>query len=276
MATEELHKNLYLRKWANAADDLCTEDGLKALRVPHKGDYPLLMACERRAPESLILTMIRKYPEAASMPSKTKYLPLHHACQLRLSTDIILALIEAYPEGLDVENNMQITPRFYRQTCEEAAELINKPTLCWKKKSQDDILYQQQLEKVASLREQKWKLRNILKQYKHELIPLRDMVDDIEILANSMRLHKDRLLEIDHELQKIETKTSIKLIMFRAAVAKAENSIDDKNLLQNSRREDCFERRQYTENSVRSVQELQRDIDTIKNNLRQKEVMSVI
>ena len=66
---------------------------------------------------------------------------------------------------------MQITPRFYRQTAEESAELINTPTLCYKKKTENDFFYQQELEKVAYLREKKWKMTNKLKQYKHALIP---------------------------------------------------------------------------------------------------------
>ena len=77
---------------------------------------------------------------------------LSNVCQFRLSTEIISALIEAYPGGLDTENNMHITPRFYRQTAEESTELINTPTLCYKKKTENDFFYRQKLEKVAYLR----------------------------------------------------------------------------------------------------------------------------
>lgn len=264
----KLHKNLSLRKWHVAADDLLTEEGQRAVRETYKNEYPLLIACERNAPSSLILSLLRDFPEAASKQSRSGNLPLHHACQIRASIDVIHALIEAYPEGLDTQNNMQITPRYYRQKDPNAKELVTRPTMCWVKQMQQNTMNQQKLEKLASLREMKWELRNELENYKKRLNSMGAQVDETELLANSLRLYEEKVKFIQEYMESLKEKTTVRKNILRKDINLIEKILHEEQMSCEEKREESKYQCEFVEQAVKKMHELHRDIDASSDIMR--------
>ena len=257
-----------MRKWHVATEDLLTEEGQRAVKEMYKNEYPLLIACERNAPSSLILSLLRDFPEAASKQSRSGNLPLHHACQIRASIDVIHALIEAYPEGLDTQNNMQITPRYYRQKDYNAKELVARPTMCWVKQMQQNKINQHKLEKLASLREMKWELRNEVERYKNKLNSMGAQVDETELLANSLRLYEEKVKFIQEYLESLKEKTTVRRNLLKRDMNLMEQLIHEEQMNSEEKREESKYQCEYAEQAISRMHEFQRDIDASSDVIR--------
>jgi len=66
---------------------------------------------EMLPPTSLILTLLKAYPQAAKCKGWNARLPLHHVVHHNYPPDVIKAVFLAYPEALDIKDNMEKTPR---------------------------------------------------------------------------------------------------------------------------------------------------------------------
>jgi len=66
---------------------------------------------EMLPPTSLILALLKAYPQAAKSKGYNARLPLHHIMRHNYPPDVIEAMILAYPHALNIKDNMNQTPR---------------------------------------------------------------------------------------------------------------------------------------------------------------------
>lgn len=150
MVYDALHKSIVHLDWESAEATLATDSGREMAKDKFKEDLPLHMACERRAPESTILTLLSLFRDAAAVRGRYGSLPLHIAAQRSLSPAVIVALIRAYPRALDKRNKNQYYPRSYPQKNGLIREALSRPSACWT----EDVEKEEYLERVARKRTQ--------------------------------------------------------------------------------------------------------------------------
>jgi len=131
MSNYKLHLLIEEKKWPTALLFLQDPEAIPSTRQAYKDNLPLHMACDRKAPDELILALLRANEEAASWQGRNKNLPLHIAAQQKLSVDVIDALIRINPEALDCRNASNYTPRDYGVTDSQVFQTLNRPTCCW-------------------------------------------------------------------------------------------------------------------------------------------------
>uniref|UniRef100_A0A7S1ZKU2 Uncharacterized protein n=2 Tax=Ditylum brightwellii TaxID=49249 RepID=A0A7S1ZKU2_9STRA len=150
MVYDSLHKSIIHRHWEEAAAYLATQSGKEMTKDVFKEDLPLHMACDRRAPESIILALLEANRQAASFRGKNGFFPLHIAAQRNLPPSTIVSLIRAYPEALDKVNRENNQPRDYPQRNQISKEALLRPTACWI----EDVEKEDYLGRVARRRTQ--------------------------------------------------------------------------------------------------------------------------
>lgn len=150
MVYDSLHENITLLAWGEAESILNTSNGRDMAKEKFKNDLPLHMAVERRAPDYLIISILKANRDAASVPGKYGALPLHHAAHQNLSANVVVQLIKAYPEALDIADANQITPRDHNQRNSLSREALLRPTACWI----EDVEKEQYLERVTNKRKE--------------------------------------------------------------------------------------------------------------------------
>ena len=131
MSSFKLHLLIEEKKWPTALLFLQDPEALPSTRQPYKDNLPLHMACDRKAPDELILALLRANEEAAHWPGRNKNLPLHIAAQRDLSFDVVDALIRISPQALEARNASNYTPRDYGVTDTQVFQALNRPTCCW-------------------------------------------------------------------------------------------------------------------------------------------------
>jgi len=140
MTTPNLYELLNLHEWSEIVLHL-TSDSISQseLSTPFKDDMlPLHVACKQRAPDFVVLELIRKYEDAVWTKCKLGNLPLHIAAEKNSSPDVVEALIRVFPEGLDVENDSGVTPRDYGHSSPHVSQILRRPTRCWLQLMEDE------------------------------------------------------------------------------------------------------------------------------------------
>mmetsp|Transcript_21003 Transcript_21003/g.31863 ORF Transcript_21003/g.31863 Transcript_21003/m.31863 type:complete len:155 (-) Transcript_21003:213-677(-) len=131
-----LVKAMKLQKWDEAAKILSSTEGATMTKQVDKyGNLPLHTAIGFKAPDSLVLSILEEYPEAAKQHGTDYWLPLHIAAMWGTSTQVMEALIRAYPEALDDVGEPGIkgrTPRHFNTRFPHNRELLERPTAEWK------------------------------------------------------------------------------------------------------------------------------------------------
>jgi hypothetical protein len=123
-------------------------------REPHRDDLPLHMACERRAPVPVILTILKLHPDATKVKGRGDNLAIHVATQRNLSDELIEALIRAYPEALDEVNQANFTPQSIGHSDIETNQALRRPAACWHQLLEDEVREEEQVTRVKQLHEQ--------------------------------------------------------------------------------------------------------------------------
>merc|ERR1712129_17871 len=98
------------------------------------GELPLHLALRRSAPEDLILRLIEFNPKAVRLTGENDIsLPLHLATVYCASPRVIITILRKYPEALDIHDEDGDTPRHLisKRLDETARDAISKPTLYW-------------------------------------------------------------------------------------------------------------------------------------------------
>lgn len=156
MVRDQLHQLIEQCKWteilqggANNNPDLC-EDARRA----HREDLPLHMACERRAPDAVILAMLKLNPDATKWKGRGDNMALHVATHRNLSEEVIEALIRAYPEALDEVNQAKVTPRNIGHSDLQTYQALRRPTACWHQLMKEETLEEAEVTRLKTLHEQ--------------------------------------------------------------------------------------------------------------------------
>lgn len=132
MVYDSLHQNIIHLEWDLAESVLATDAGREMAKDALKGDLPLHMACERRAPPTAVAALLDAHPGAAAVPSgRSGALPLHLAAERNCPPAVIVALVRSHPEGLDREDGSGRLPRDFPQRNDICREALNRPSACW-------------------------------------------------------------------------------------------------------------------------------------------------
>lgn len=127
----KLHLLIEEKKWPTALLLLQDPETIPSTHQPHKDSLPLHMACDRKAPDELILALLRANEKAAAWKGRGKNLPLHLAAHRNLSFEVVESIIRAYPEALECRNTSNYTPRDYQVKDNQVFQALNRPTSCW-------------------------------------------------------------------------------------------------------------------------------------------------
>lgn len=107
-----LHRLIEEGKWEGVLELVSNDTSAsEEMKVPYRDSLPIHMVCEKRAPDGVILAILRAFPDAARSTGRGGNLPLHIATHRNLSTDVIESLIREHPEALDEMNKSNFTPR---------------------------------------------------------------------------------------------------------------------------------------------------------------------
>jgi hypothetical protein len=147
----KLHLLIEEKKWPTALLLLQDPETIPSTRAAHKDNLPLHMACDRKAPDDLILALLRANEQAAWWEGKNKNLPLHIAAHRNMSFDVVEALIRINPQALECRNAGDYTPRDYQVKDNQVFQALNRPTACWVELIEEEEREENQDETVLTL-----------------------------------------------------------------------------------------------------------------------------
>jgi len=124
--------------------------------------------CERRAPDDIILKVLRHFPEAAMKVGEHSNYPLHIAARQCLSHIVLISLVKHFPEALDEVNDDRFTPRKYHQRSERSRSVLMRPTACWIETVEREEYESKRMEEIEDLKVRIGKLRENLAKSKVE------------------------------------------------------------------------------------------------------------
>lgn len=132
----ELFRCIKRTDWTAAETLLASPEGQQmATQRDVYGSTPLHASLGYKAPESLILSLLKIHPEAAKVHGTgDDWLPLHVAAMYGCSCTVMEALIRAFPQGLDDPGEGGIkgrTPRHFSQRFPHNQELLELTTDEW-------------------------------------------------------------------------------------------------------------------------------------------------
>ena len=127
MVYGQLHQLIDQKKWDEILQVLREDPTVQSdTKELHRNDLPLHMACEKHAPDDVILEILRHNSDALFHVGRGGNLPLHTACQKNLGHDVIESFIRMNPMGLDYRNTANYTPRDFGHSDAYANESLNR------------------------------------------------------------------------------------------------------------------------------------------------------
>lgn len=189
MTYGQLHQLIEQSKWDVALESLRSDPTIRSdAAEPHRDDLPLHMACERRAPDGVILEILKCNEDAAKWKGRGGSLPLHIATQRNLSGDVVETLIRVYPGALDIRNSANYTPRDYGHQEPFAFQSLHRPTSCWHQLMTDEAKEEEQDRKLLDLHEQ---VDTALTQLQRSNDNFDDMTTRLEHVEKKLREFED-------------------------------------------------------------------------------------
>lgn len=254
-----LHGYIIQRKWTELGK-LLTEEGYQdAVKTPNKdGLFPLLMACERRAPTSTIQALLFAFPSAAAMVGMNGNYPLHHAAQLSLPVAAIAALIKAYPDALDAKNDSGMTPKSYRQNDEKARESLHRSSLCWK--NEEKTKGADSLRRIAFMREQKWEIENRLNDQRSKLKALHLQMQGINSNFDSVLIEQGKQCLGERDIELLEQYCTVELLKLKKKMTSLENRIGEE-LADRGHEKEMLSQKKHTMESIELLNSLRKNIE---------------
>jgi hypothetical protein len=180
MVYERLHQDIVHMRWGEIEATLATNQGKEMAKEAFKADLPLHMAIERKAPDRVVLELIKANQDAVMVEGKQGNLPLHLAAQNNMSSKVINALIRAFPEALDELNGQQITPRDFPIRSAKVKELLMRPTACWVETVEREEYYERKRQKIRQLNEKVTGLREALARAQHSRETMEEKIAIVE------------------------------------------------------------------------------------------------
>ena len=263
-------------EWKEAEATLQTEVGKKMAQDPYKEDLPLHMACERKAPDSLILALLENHREAAGLPGRYGGYPLHLAAQQKLSPTVLVALIRAHPEALDQEDDANNLPRDYNQRNDLSREALSRPTACWI----EDVEKEEYLDRVdrkkVHLRQKIETLRSALDVSNRRQEQLQEKMRHLEPRMQAQRQVLERLAQLEKQMEEIRLNNrwyvegvheQIKALSDEVTVENDEDDMRMRSLMRRTYMQSV--QRQY-EKLIGRTDQMRKDIKSLRVELSQR------
>lgn len=208
MVDGKLHELIDQSKWEYLLEALKEDADLQSeTRRCHKGDLPLHLVCENKAPDELILQILKLNPDAVKQESSNGNLPLHIAVQKNIGQDVLLHIIRLHPAALDYRNNSNLTPREYPHKDLLASQALERPTYCWHQLVKDETREEQQ----------EMRLENLQKNVSSTLSSLSNSDSNIDSM----------MTRLDHVEKKVRELESLKTIDLDTTVSDLKNRVQD-------------------------------------------------
>jgi hypothetical protein len=155
MVYGQLHQLIDQCRWDAIIESSTRNDSSLEVdvREAHRDDLPLHMVCERRAPNAVILEVLKLYPEASAWRGRGGNLALHVATHRNLDEEVMEALIRANPEALDEVNQANFTPRHIGHSDSDTLTALRRPTSCWHQLIGDEHREEEQATRLKKLHE---------------------------------------------------------------------------------------------------------------------------
>lgn len=200
---------------------------LASTREKKSGDLPLHMSLKRSAPEPFVLELIEQYNEAVHQTGlNDNSYPLHLAVIYCASPKVILTLIRRFPEALEMVDNDGDTPRLCirRGLDPTAKNALMMPSYYWttlfaKTKEEDNYpnIINQKDEEINSLKRNLCVTEETLTEVKRSESILLKKVHELEHRLRKMELNafdsrkpgslNSRINELSEKVLKIEDVT---------------------------------------------------------------------
>jgi len=245
--------------------------------LKEKYSLALVMACERKAPTSIISQLVKEYPEAASIKDANGNYPLSIACQLNLPPAAILHIIEAYPEALDLENAVKKTPRCYKQLDINSVEYVTRSVSCWRDHIRSQTSNQNNKKKIEYLQETRDELKKQIDRKNDRIRSMQMAIDDLENRVTSISKFTNKFLSSQRQLIDLEGKTAFHIqdIMSRCSAAREQLDNNIKSAF-DQRVTSSDEERTFTRQCAENLAVIDEAIDMSRNNLNKaKECIEV-
>ena len=151
-----IHHLLVKGDWNGVLDGLRTDPSMRdETRQPGSqdgsGDLPLYTACDFRAPDEVVLEILRHNESAARIRGRGGNLPLHCAVRRGLGADTVEGLIRSHPVALGAPNATGHRPSDYGHQDQYARQCLERPAACWCKLMEDEAKEEEQDSRLAEL-----------------------------------------------------------------------------------------------------------------------------
>ena len=122
-----IHQLINKLEWSQVLHVIRKDPSAKsAAKELFRENAPLHSACEKNAPETVLIELLELNVDAVKHAGKGGSLPLHIAAQKKLGPKIIEKMIRLYPAALDYKNIANYTPREYEQNDILASQALNR------------------------------------------------------------------------------------------------------------------------------------------------------
>mmetsp|Transcript_9206 Transcript_9206/g.13051 ORF Transcript_9206/g.13051 Transcript_9206/m.13051 type:complete len:168 (-) Transcript_9206:634-1137(-) len=127
MVYGQLHQLIEQTKWDEIIQFLQEDSSLQSdTKEIYKSDLPLHMACQKKAPDDVVLEIIRHNFNALFHVGRGGNLPLHVAVSRDMCSDVIESMIRANPSALEFKNELKVTPKAFNLSDVYAKQAINR------------------------------------------------------------------------------------------------------------------------------------------------------
>jgi len=274
MVYERLHQDIVHMRWGEIESTLATNQGKEMAKEAFKADLPLHMALERKAPEKVVLDLIKANQDAVMVEGKQGNLPLHLAAQNNMSTKVISALIRAFPEALDELNGQQITPRDYPNRSPKVKELLMRPTACWVETVEREEYYERKRQKIRQLSEKVATLKDALARAQNSRLMMQEKISIVEPMIIAQERANRIAAEQEVKVDEIEAtgRAEMKKLKDRLAALREDvlREVTPEELKQQSirKREHVVACKDEYEKALATAEDMKRDIMRLKIKVR--------
>uniref|UniRef100_A0A7S4SVK9 Uncharacterized protein n=2 Tax=Ditylum brightwellii TaxID=49249 RepID=A0A7S4SVK9_9STRA len=207
MVYGQLHQLIEQSKWNEALLALRAVPAVQSdASETHRDDLPLHMACDRRAPDDVIVELLKHNPSAVKHVGRGGNLPLHIATQRNLSYDVVETIIRAYPAALDCRNSSNYTPRDFGHDDQYAFQGLSRPTACWHQLMTDEKREEAQDTKLHTLHESIDAALTALQKSNDNFDDMTSRLDHVEKTLQD--LENLRAQDLEGTITKLETSIS--------------------------------------------------------------------
>ena len=127
MEAGQLHQLINDMEWSQVLHVIRNDPSARsAAKEIFRENTPLHSACEKKAPETVLIELLELNPDALQHVGKGGALPLHITAQKNLGPKIIEQMIRMYPAALDYKSIANYTPREYEQKDPLASQALNR------------------------------------------------------------------------------------------------------------------------------------------------------